>query len=57
MVAPTRHLKKWLSALQNNNAQGEYYLTDIVAQAVADGYSPRKASKPKKAAAGAGSAA
>jgi bifunctional UDP-N-acetylglucosamine pyrophosphorylase / glucosamine-1-phosphate N-acetyltransferase len=37
MVAPTRHLKKWLSALQNNNAQGEYYLTDIVAQAVADG--------------------
>ncbi|HEY0065352.1 MAG TPA: bifunctional UDP-N-acetylglucosamine diphosphorylase/glucosamine-1-phosphate N-acetyltransferase GlmU [Telluria sp.] len=37
IVAPTRHLKKWLSALQNNNAQGEYYLTDIVAQAVADG--------------------
>jgi bifunctional UDP-N-acetylglucosamine pyrophosphorylase/glucosamine-1-phosphate N-acetyltransferase len=37
MVAPTRHLKKWLGALSNNNAQGEYYLTDIVAQAVADG--------------------
>lgn len=37
MVAPTAHLKKWLAALQNNNAQGEYYLTDIVAQAVADG--------------------
>jgi bifunctional UDP-N-acetylglucosamine pyrophosphorylase/glucosamine-1-phosphate N-acetyltransferase len=37
MVVPTRHLKKWLSALSNNNAQGEYYLTDIVAQAVADG--------------------
>ncbi len=37
MVAPTRHLKKWLAALSNNNAQGEYYLTDIVAQAVADG--------------------
>jgi len=37
MVIPTRHLKKWLSALSNNNAQGEYYLTDIVAQAVADG--------------------
>jgi bifunctional UDP-N-acetylglucosamine pyrophosphorylase/glucosamine-1-phosphate N-acetyltransferase len=37
IVAPTRHLKKWLAALSNNNAQGEYYLTDIVAQAVADG--------------------
>jgi bifunctional UDP-N-acetylglucosamine pyrophosphorylase/glucosamine-1-phosphate N-acetyltransferase len=37
MVVPTRHLKKWLAALSNNNAQGEYYLTDIVAQAVADG--------------------
>ena len=37
MVAPTKHLKKWLSTLSNNNAQGEYYLTDIVASAVADG--------------------
>ena len=37
MVAPTRQLRKWLSSLSNNNAQGEYYLTDIVAQAVADG--------------------
>ena len=37
MVVPTRHLKHWLSTLQNNNAQGEYYLTDIVARAVADG--------------------
>lgn len=37
MVAPTVRLKQWLSALSNDNAQGEYYLTDIVAQAVADG--------------------
>src|SRR5690606_4368591 len=37
MVIPTRHLKRWLAALSNNNAQGEYYLTDIVAQAVHDG--------------------
>ena len=37
MVAPTAHLKRWLAALSNDNAQGEYYLTDIVAQAVADG--------------------
>ena len=39
IVAPTRKLKTWLAALSNNNAQGEYYLTDIVAQAVADGVS------------------
>lgn len=37
MVAPTAALKVWLGRLSNNNAQGEYYLTDIVAQAVADG--------------------
>jgi bifunctional UDP-N-acetylglucosamine pyrophosphorylase/glucosamine-1-phosphate N-acetyltransferase len=37
IVAPTAQLRKWLSALSNNNAQGEYYLTDIVAMAVADG--------------------
>jgi bifunctional UDP-N-acetylglucosamine pyrophosphorylase/glucosamine-1-phosphate N-acetyltransferase len=37
MVIPTRHLNGWLGALKNNNAQGEYYLTDIVAQAVASG--------------------
>jgi len=37
MVAPTAKLKEWLGALSNNNAQNEYYLTDIVAQAVADG--------------------
>jgi bifunctional UDP-N-acetylglucosamine pyrophosphorylase/glucosamine-1-phosphate N-acetyltransferase len=37
MVAPTPLLKKWLGAIKNENAQGEYYLTDIVALAVADG--------------------
>jgi bifunctional UDP-N-acetylglucosamine pyrophosphorylase/glucosamine-1-phosphate N-acetyltransferase len=37
MCIPTARLKQWLPALQNNNAQGEYYLTDIVARAVADG--------------------
>jgi bifunctional UDP-N-acetylglucosamine pyrophosphorylase/glucosamine-1-phosphate N-acetyltransferase len=37
IVAPTKHLKAWLAALENKNAQGEYYLTDIVAKAVADG--------------------
>jgi len=37
LVAPTPRLKRWLAALSNNNAQGEYYLTDIVAMAVAEG--------------------
>ncbi|OGB27125.1 MAG: UDP-N-acetylglucosamine diphosphorylase/glucosamine-1-phosphate N-acetyltransferase [Burkholderiales bacterium RIFCSPLOWO2_02_FULL_57_36] len=36
MVAPTAKLKQWLATLSNDNAQGEYYLTDIVACAVAD---------------------
>ena len=37
MVAPTGRLRTWLSTPSNDNAQGEYYLTDIVARAVADG--------------------
>lgn len=36
MAMPTAQLKSWLSKLENNNAQGEYYLTDIVGFAVAD---------------------
>ncbi|MBD1583279.1 bifunctional UDP-N-acetylglucosamine diphosphorylase/glucosamine-1-phosphate N-acetyltransferase GlmU [Pseudoalteromonas sp. S16_S37] len=37
MAANGRLLKKWLGALSNNNAQGEYYLTDIVAMAHNEG--------------------
>ena len=37
LMAPTRLLREWLAKLQNNNAQGEYYLTDVVAMAVAQG--------------------
>ncbi|WP_439671180.1 bifunctional UDP-N-acetylglucosamine diphosphorylase/glucosamine-1-phosphate N-acetyltransferase GlmU [Cupriavidus necator] len=37
IVCPTGHLRKWLSTLRNDNAQGEYYLTDTVERAVADG--------------------
>ena len=39
MIVPTVKLKEWLATLSNNNAQGEYYLTDIVGLAVADGVS------------------
>ena len=37
MAMPNAQLKNWLSRLSNNNAQGEYYLTDIVEFAVKDG--------------------
>ena len=37
MAAPTQALKRWLAALRNDNAAGEYYLTDVVALAVAEG--------------------
>ena len=37
MAVPAKLLRGWLARLTNNNAQGEYYLTDIVAMAVADG--------------------
>lgn len=36
MVLPTNRLNEWLSALKNENAQGEYYLTDVIAMAVAN---------------------
>ena len=36
LAAPAKLLKKWLGKLKNNNSQGEYYLTDIVAMAVKD---------------------
>ena len=35
LLAPTALLRNWLANLKNNNSQGEYYLTDIVAMAVA----------------------
>ncbi|ACA89144.1 bifunctional UDP-N-acetylglucosamine diphosphorylase/glucosamine-1-phosphate N-acetyltransferase GlmU [Shewanella woodyi] len=37
MAAPGKQLKAWLGQLSSNNAQGEYYLTDIVAMAHRDG--------------------
>jgi bifunctional UDP-N-acetylglucosamine pyrophosphorylase/glucosamine-1-phosphate N-acetyltransferase len=37
MAVPASLLKGWLSRLDNHNAQGEYYLTDVVKLAVAEG--------------------
>ena len=37
MAAPAAQLKRWLGRIKNENAQGEYYLTDVVVQAVKDG--------------------
>jgi len=36
MAVPAKLLRKWLGKLGNSNAQGEYYLTDIIAMAVKD---------------------
>ena len=36
MVLPSGRLKKWLKSLQASNAQGEYYLTDVIAMAARD---------------------
>jgi bifunctional UDP-N-acetylglucosamine pyrophosphorylase/glucosamine-1-phosphate N-acetyltransferase len=37
MTLPTVRLAAWLGKLKNHNAQGEYYLTDVIALALADG--------------------
>ena len=37
LAVPAAPLKRWVSELRNHNAQGEYYLTDVIAMAVAEG--------------------
>lgn len=37
MAVPTKSLQQWLKKLQPNNAQGEYYLTDIIGMSVLEG--------------------
>jgi bifunctional UDP-N-acetylglucosamine pyrophosphorylase/glucosamine-1-phosphate N-acetyltransferase len=37
LAAPGNRLADWLGRLSNNNVQGEYYLTDVIAMAVGDG--------------------
>ncbi len=39
LAVPGKRLGEWLGRLSNSNAQGEYYLTDVIAMAVADGLS------------------
>ncbi|WP_153099161.1 bifunctional UDP-N-acetylglucosamine diphosphorylase/glucosamine-1-phosphate N-acetyltransferase GlmU [Paraburkholderia hayleyella] len=38
VVAPTAQLAMWLASLKNDNAQGEFYLTDVVERATAAGF-------------------
>ena len=37
LAAPCARLRKWLAALGNDNAQGEYYLTDVIGMAAGEG--------------------
>ena len=37
MLLPTQYLDAWLGSLKNENAQGEYYLTDVIGMAVQQG--------------------
>jgi len=46
MVIPESRLHDWLGQLENNNAQGEYYLTDVLAMAVIEGM-PISVSQPE----------
>lgn len=45
MAVPYQPLKSWLTQLSNNNAQGEYYLTDVLAMAVSENV-PIRVSQP-----------
>jgi bifunctional UDP-N-acetylglucosamine pyrophosphorylase/glucosamine-1-phosphate N-acetyltransferase len=38
MAMPRSALARWMDGLSNSNAQGEYYLTDVLGMAVAEGY-------------------
>jgi bifunctional UDP-N-acetylglucosamine pyrophosphorylase/glucosamine-1-phosphate N-acetyltransferase len=41
MAAPTQHFARWLKAVDNRNASGEYYLTDVIAMARKEGRADR----------------
>ena len=48
MAMTSAQLKRWLPQLSSNNAQGEYYLTDVIAMAAEEGIKVRTA-QPEKA--------
>ncbi|MEP1554210.1 MAG: bifunctional UDP-N-acetylglucosamine diphosphorylase/glucosamine-1-phosphate N-acetyltransferase GlmU [Paraglaciecola sp.] len=48
MIMAGNDLKRWLGNLNSNNAQGEFYLTDVIAMAAAEGKTI-KASHPSSA--------
>jgi bifunctional UDP-N-acetylglucosamine pyrophosphorylase/glucosamine-1-phosphate N-acetyltransferase len=41
LAARATRLRGWIDALDNNNASGDFYLTDVIARAVSDGYGVR----------------
>jgi bifunctional UDP-N-acetylglucosamine pyrophosphorylase / glucosamine-1-phosphate N-acetyltransferase len=49
MIAPARSLRAWLAALKNDNAQGEYYLTDVIVMAVRAGMKVNAVISPTEA--------
>ena len=51
LAAPAEPLRRWVAALSADNAQGEYYLTDVVARAVDEGLrvTPVAPSSPEEA--------
>lgn len=52
LAAAGFRLRTWLARLDNDNAQGEYYLTDIIAMAVADGVAVKTVGAPMDEVAG-----
>jgi bifunctional UDP-N-acetylglucosamine pyrophosphorylase/glucosamine-1-phosphate N-acetyltransferase len=49
MIAPARSLRSWLATLKNDNAQGEYYLTDVIVMAVRAGMKVNAVISPTEA--------
>ena len=49
MIGPARALRSWLAALKNDNAQGEYYLTDVIVMAVRAGMKVNAVISPTEA--------
>jgi bifunctional UDP-N-acetylglucosamine pyrophosphorylase/glucosamine-1-phosphate N-acetyltransferase len=48
MVCPGDRLRRWLGALGNDNAQGEYYLTDVIGMAVTEGVTVKGVKAPSE---------